>query len=161
MCSEFAIRASLFVGWHELLGGLQGLALLELDALVASLSTDLGGLVGSTEDVVSLDSAVVAAVAWDWVAKGEASLLCLHAIEDLSGVVKRLGGWLSVWKTVVGLGVEGSGVGLELLISHDIIGSVGTVELIDRAWWNWLGRKNTEQSRLQSVTVRFKLCFSS
>ena len=85
--SHASLLSSFGIGWHKLRGSLKSLSLLILDAAVTFHSIFTGSLISGSENVVSLNSAVVTTVTWDWSAKLKSLLLSLNSVEDLGGFI--------------------------------------------------------------------------
>jgi uncharacterized membrane protein len=84
--SHASLLSSICIGWHKLRGGLKSLSLLILDAAVTVHSILTGSFISGSKNVVSLNSAVVTTVAWDWASKLESQFLGLHSMENIGSV---------------------------------------------------------------------------
>lgn len=86
--SHASLLSSICIGWHKLGGGLKSLSLLILDAAVTVYGIFTGSFIGGSKNVVSLNSAVVTTVAWDWSSKLMSQLPLINSVENLGSILR-------------------------------------------------------------------------
>ena len=131
----FSIEIALFcaiVSWNVCSRLLKRFSLFNLNALQTFLCSASCFCISHSENIVSLDSLIVATVAWNWVTKIKTALFLINSIECFCSIFSILESLLFFfWGSCIS---ENSGIII------NFTSSINSVKIVNLRGWNWLNK---------------------